>query len=310
MTAATEGEASARIVDFWLSRQPAAFHVYRDLGSGEAVAFMAWLRLTGPLDEETGADPVVAAAWKHSRSAGPVRAGEHLALARFMVNPAAYQRPSPVTDLVQMRILSEWLRSTHLAWSYLVVADPEFWKPQMDYLDQQLIPEEAAVGDRSYRLYAHDWRAVPVEPWLDRHIAQELFGPQDSLANPSAELLVLSRAEFDAAVRDALRSWRRADLLASSPLTRSRLTAASDRTPAAALRQILPETVEILAREPRTEQFHRAVTTAFFRGAPTQEAAAERLGLPLSTYRRHLARGLEEVCDLLWNRELYGTAAE
>ena len=40
--------------------------------------------------------------------------------------------------------------------------------------------------------------------------------------------------------------------------------------------------------------------------APTQEAAAELLGLPFSTYRGHLTRGLERVTDLLWERELYG----
>jgi hypothetical protein len=42
----------------------------------------------------------------------------------------------------------------------------------------------------------------------------------------------------------------------------------------------------------------------FVRAAPTQEAAAEVLGLPFSTYRRHLARALEQVTDLLWAVEI------
>jgi hypothetical protein len=56
----------------------------------------------------------------------------------------------------------------------------------------------------------------------------------------------------------------------------------------------------------------RTAERALFRSAtggetvPTQEAAAERLGLPLSTYRRHLSRGTEEVCARLWSQELYG----
>ena len=29
------------------------------------------------------------------------------------------------------------------------------------------------------------------------------------------------------------------------------------------------------------------------------------LGLPFSTYRRHLTRGVERVVDWLWQRELY-----
>jgi hypothetical protein len=40
------------------------------------------------------------------------------------------------------------------------------------------------------------------------------------------ELLVLSRPEFDAAVRDALRALRRPQVLAENPLNRSRLDTA------------------------------------------------------------------------------------
>jgi hypothetical protein len=308
MTARTEGETSARIAEFWLSRQPAAFRVYRRSDTGEAVAHMAWLRLTDLVEEENEADPVVAAAWRHSRAAGPIRQGEHLALARFIVDPAAYQRPSAVQTLVQIRILSEWLRADRLAWSYIVVADRKFWQPQMDYLDQQRVDDEVVVGDRSFWLYGHDWRAVPAEPWLDRHLAEDLFDAQLVPARPTPELTVLSREEFDTAVRNALHSWRRPGQIAANPLTRGRLTAGADAEPGEALRQLLAEAVESLAQDPRTDHLRRALATAFFHAVPTQEAAAERLGLPLSTYRRHLTRGLEEVCDVLWNREVYGTS--
>jgi DNA-directed RNA polymerase specialized sigma24 family protein len=40
--------------------------------------------------------------------------------------------------------------------------------------------------------------------------------------------------------------------------------------------------------------------------SPNQEAAAEVLGLPFSTYRRHLARGVERIVARLWDQELYG----
>ena len=46
----------------------------------------------------------------------------------------------------------------------------------------------------------------------------------------------------------------------------------------------------------------------FVRPAPTQEAAAEVLGLPFSTYRRHLAAALDELADLLWAVEIGETA--
>jgi len=308
MAVATEGEESARIVSYWLSRQPAAFRVYRKADGGEPVGFMAWLQLTDPEDDDARADPVVAAAWEHSRSARPIRSGEYLAVARFAVNVIAYQRPSPVTDLVQMRILAEWLRADRLAWSYLVVADAQFWRPQMDYLDQHLIPAMPTVGGRRYALYVHDWREVPVETWLDRHVEQELFGPRSHPPSPAAGLAVLSRDEFHTAVRGALRSWRRNDQLATNPLTRTRLAADSGPEPVTALRQALSEAASTLAQDPRTEHLHRVIDTTFFLGTPTQESAAERLSLPLSTYRRHLARGLDDICNVLWSRELYGTA--
>jgi hypothetical protein len=309
LTKRAEGEESARIVEFWLSRQPTAFHVFRRSGSGSPIAFMAWLRLTEWAAEEVDTDPVVAAAWAHSRSASPARRGEHLALARFMVDPDAYQQPSPVTDLIQTRILAEWLQNSRLAWSYIVVADPKFWEPQMDYLDQHRVPGETTVGDRSFTLYGHDWRALPVGKWISRHDVQEPSGPRSGRAPAPAALLVLSRDEFDRAVRDALSSWLRTDKIAASPLTRSALTHDADGDHVAALRAAITEAVEVLGQDPKTEHLQRVLTTTYFRGAPNQEAAAERMGLPLSTYRRHLARGVVEVCGLLWIRELHGTPA-
>jgi hypothetical protein len=307
MTTATEGEDSARIAAFWLSRQPSAFRVYRG-PDGRPVGFMAWLRLTEPADDETRMDPVAAAVWEHCRAAAPIRPGEHLAVARFMINTVAYQRPCVVTDLVQMRILSEWLRASRLAWSYIAVAEPQFWQPQMDYLDQHLLPARPSVGSRECGLYAHDWRQVPVEAWLDRHLQQELFGPRPGSTAAAADLAVLSRAEFDSAVRAALRSWRRPDQFAANPLLRTRLAVKPGEEPRSVLRESIAAAAADLAQDPRTQSLHRAIDTTFFRGVPTQEAAAERLGLPLSTYRRHLARGLAELCDLLWSRELYGQA--
>ncbi|KIF75401.1 hypothetical protein QR77_18850 [Streptomyces sp. 150FB] len=347
LAAETEGAESARIVEFWLDRQPEAFHVYRRTrpddptgqgpGVAEPVAFMAWLRLPAVTDavteaerrEETAADPVVAAAWAHARSAAPVRAGEHVALARFLVDPAAYQRPSPVTDLVQMRVLSEWLRAVRPAWSYLVVADPEFWGPQMAYLEQRRVPADPSVGGRTYALFGHDWRAAPAGPWFDGYVARELYGPRSG-DGPTAggeedpsDLAVLSREEFGDAVRAVLRAWRRPDVIAASPLLRSRLVTdrmrggerpgpggPADGPLAGALREAVVDAVDALGRDPRAEPLHRAVTTAYFRGVPTREAAAERLGVPLSTFRRHVARAVDRVIGYLWQQELSGPGSQ
>jgi DNA-directed RNA polymerase specialized sigma24 family protein len=132
-----------------------------------------------------------------------------------------------------------------------------------------------------------------------------------SQKTPVREFEVLSRTEFDAAVRSALRSYNRTDGLSANPLIRTRVVADAGSAPTVeALRKALSETVETLAGDPRDMKLHRAVAMTFLRGVPTQQVAAERLGLPFSTYRRHLARGVQRVCDLLWQRELLGVSGE
>jgi hypothetical protein len=42
----------------------------------------------------------------------------------------------------------------------------------------------------------------------------------------------------------------------------------------------------------------------YLRAAPSQEAAAEVLDLPFSTYRRRLGRATERLTDLLWAVEI------
>jgi predicted DNA-binding protein (UPF0251 family) len=59
--------------------------------------------------------------------------------------------------------------------------------------------------------------------------------------------------------------------------------------------------------DPRDEKYYRAVHRTYLQPAPTQEKAAEQLGVPFSTFRRHLNRGLDRVTEMLWDEEV-GTA--
>jgi hypothetical protein len=139
--------------------------------------------------------------------------------------------------------------------------------------------------------------------------AHELSGGADAPAGrdlpPPRQ--VLSQPEFEAAVKDGLRCWRRPAELARNPLCRSRVVAEiAGVPPAERLSDLLVEATDTLAADPRDAKLHRAVATTFFRGVPTQEAAAERLGLPFSTYRRHLTAGVARLTAWLWERELHG----
>lgn len=50
----------------------------------------------------------------------------------------------------------------------------------------------------------------------------------------------------------------------------------------------------------RTLRGHDAVEATYLGAAATQQAAAQRLGVPFSTYRKHLKRGVDDLCDRLW----------
>jgi hypothetical protein len=51
----------------------------------------------------------------------------------------------------------------------------------------------------------------------------------------------------------------------------------------------------------------RALHHTYLRSAATQQAAADLLDLPMSTFRRHLAEGVARLTDLLWQRARAGS---
>ncbi len=74
---------------------------------------------------------------------------------------------------------------------------------------------------------------------------------------------------------------------------------AQEQDPATALQSLLREAATALKAHPRDEKLYRAVWLTYFEPLETQEHVAERLGLPFSTYRYHLARGVERIADWL-----------
>jgi hypothetical protein len=106
-----------------------------------------------------------------------------------------------------------------------------------------------------------------------------------------------------------LRDLRRPDLLARNPLQQTRLVrgrAGAADPSAATLAAVVSAAVENLREHPRDDKLWRAVERTYLRSAATQERAAEALGLPFSTFRRHLTQGVDRVVAWLWDREIYG----
>ena len=207
--------------------------------------------------------------------------------------------------------MQRYLGTPNLAWDFLTLAEPERWD---DYFAAADLPRAAGadfvVGGRRYGLFAHDFRRVPVDALLElvteRALAQDVTPSPPTVEPP---LLVLSQPEFDDAVRQALRDLRRPDLLARNPLLRTRLVRdrAGDEEPGAAtLEALVWAAVETLREHPRDDKLWRAVERTYVRPAATQERAAAALGLPFSTYRRHLTQGVDRVVAWLWDQEVYG----
>jgi hypothetical protein len=84
----------------------------------------------------------------------------------------------------------------------------------------------------------------------------------------------------------------------------TRLAQGSSGPSADVCRSQLRRAVACIGRQPRGAALHRVLDRTFVRPAPTQEAAAEVLGLPFSTYRRHLAAAVDNLVDLLWAVEI------
>ena len=313
MVARHEGDDSAKVAERWLVQQPQDTLVFRE--SDDSIAgFVLVLALDRAGGEDIDADPAAKAAWDYLQRQGPLRAGERATVFRFWMASEGYQSVSLVQGLVFVEAVRHYLTTPGLAVSFFPCADPDFWAPMFAYADIPRAPEaDFEIGGRRYGVYAHDWRSVPPMVWLDLLAEREVAAaPLERRPESSAEpLVVLSEPDFAEAVRDALRSYDRLEALRSNPLVRSRIvlqrTSRSEATSAertTLLRELILEAAGSLRESARDAKLYRALDHTYLHPAPTQEAAAELLDLPFSTYRRHLRSGIARITDYLWSREI------
>lgn len=289
-----EGAQSADLHERWWAAQPDAFCVIRDR-PGHVHAFFVQLRLdaSGRPADLLADDPFAAAALAHVRASAPLRAGEHLRVVRSWMGHDGYHVPSPTHQALTGATTTAWLSEKGLAISvsYMAVQQtPDPWVPMFAHVDYAPAPAaDVTFAGRRYAAYVHDWRARPPLEWL------ALVGRRQDGSDGA-----WTRAEFDLCVRDALRSATDARALAANPLSRARVV--RDH-PSADVRTVLEEAVARLRERPRGERPARVLEVTYFARASTQEAAAARLSLAFSTYRRLLATGIAAVIEDLWERE-------
>ena len=267
--------------------------------------------LTRASTQDIAADPGARAAWDHAQRQAPPRPGEAVTQSRFIIDREAYQGPSATLNATPVLTMQRYLQTPRLAWDFLTLAEPERWDAYFAAAD---LPRAAGadfvVGGRRYGLFSHDFRRVPVGAWLElvteRALGQDVTSPPPAVQPPQ---LVLSEPEFGECVRQALRDLRRPDLLTRNPLLRTRLVGdrvGTGEPDAAALETLVRAAVDALGAHPRDDKLWRAVERTYVRPAATQERAAAALGLPFSTYRRHLTQGVDRVVAWLWDQEVYG----
>jgi len=161
MVCAHEGEASARIAHYWLQRQPHAFLAFRTL-DGEFFGFMANLELHVATPDDVTADPAVPAALNFAERYGPVMPGEEIVFLRFWMARQTYQAVSLAINLTAANSVTYWLTHPKLAWNFIAMAHPEFWRPHFDSINIYRSPEaDFEVGGRHYGVFTHDWLACP-----------------------------------------------------------------------------------------------------------------------------------------------------
>lgn len=313
MTRSRVGEEQAALAAHWLERQPEAFRVFRR-GDGSLLGYAAYLSLEQAAAEDIDADPGARVMWAHAQRHSPPRPGELVKAWRFLVDAAGHgERELQAAGTM----LGDWHAQDILlrgptAWDFIgTYTDLEHWRPFLAHHDFHHLPgADYQVDGRTYVVFAHDWRRVGVEEWLEVTGDREL-GARPAAPPPASTEVVLSQDEFADAVKHALRHLHDRTALSANPLIGSAMVqdlvqrGEPPRQPDEVLRDLILAAADALRADPRAGNLHRVLDRTFLRPAPSQEKAAEILDVPFSTYRRHRDRAVDAVTRWLWDRELY-----
>ena len=313
MVSKHQGDAAGVLAGKWIDEQPENVVVFRN-PQGQTDGFLLLLALHDASSEMVDQDPVVATAMRFLRANAPLRSGEAATIFRFWMDRESYQNISQIQSLIFVYMVRHYLTTPNLAFSMVPISNPQFWKAVFNYADLDHLEDlDFEVNDIAYGIFGHDWRQRPPAAWLDVLASRETSKSFEPVAEPPRrEMLVLSEEAFARATRDALKHYARPDKLKKNPLLSSRIVADLVAEDAGAderiemLIKLLDEHIELLRNNVRAAKAYRAIDRTFLRPAGSQEAAAEVLDLPFSTYRRHLAKGLTEITEALWQKELGG----
>ena len=270
--------------------------------AGELAGAMLSIDLALLDDAQRASDPVFAAVWAALQHRGTMQPGDRQLLARWNLAAGGQRKPSAAMNALQMSQFYQWLTNRRLGHYVICVEHPQHWAPMMRHIGFAPLPGcELELDGLPLGCYAHDWRSEPLAQWLNVMADREI-GAAPAPA-PSSTPPLPGKADFERAVRDALRGYAQPGASAGNPLLACPLVTrelAAGEDEEAALRRVLLQAAQGLRARPRDEKFWRALELTYFRPAGSQELAAERLGLPFGTYRYQLATAVGRVVEALW----------
>lgn len=233
---------------------------------------------------------------------------------RFWMSADGYQAVSPVQAALFAAVARRILAAERLRFCFVATSEPVRWEPAFSYIEFEQITEIGFdCGPHRYGVFGHDWDTATRQSWLDHLRVRETAKTECwELPIGSAGGGDLVEAEIRIAAIEALKEFGTPAALRNNPLLYSRLV--NQRVPEGAnvshrvsvLEALILEAVSSLRGSARNVKLHRAVHHTHVQPASTQEQVAELLGLPFSTYRRHLMAGREQVATHICALELNG----
>lgn len=303
-----EGVESAKWAKYWFQQQPQHVYIGRNLDNGEITGFVCIVHLNAQNLKEHVADPYMAqvAAYIKKSEAGLPR-GRELMAVRFWMDTDAYQHPDNFQNVLFDWITHYYLANPDLAYTFTLRANPEFWKTYTDHSDFVCLHDHGFIVDnKPFALLLRNWLQLPPHQWLKnfyRKLLKETEQPNQT--TDSTAYLVLNRPDFNEAVRNALRVMHDIAQMRHSPLIHARCVAAFVPANASISQRVkflqgaLNQAINKI-KEQKDSRSYDALHLAFVAPDFTQDDAAKQLNISLSTFRRNLNSGIDEVCEMLW----------
>jgi hypothetical protein len=305
-----EGKEAAKHFLFWALHKASICWVYRNTPEQPGGFLMAVNINLLESDEQTP-DPAMEAVRHYSLKQLAIRKGELTTVFRFWMSAETHQQVSRLQSSIFLT-LTQYYFTPHLAVHFLCCANPDFWKRLLSYADMHYVNElDFKNGNATHGFYMHDWRKTPPAAWLELLGQREVGEKVETLQEqPKMQMMILSEDEFASSVYEALKEYQSDKKLAANPLIRSKLVLGNadgnDEVSVlvAVLKDCIAEACDSIKENPKEEKFFRVVFRTFINPVGSQEATADYLNLPFSTYRRYLRKAVNSITEYLWAKEL------